>query len=834
MMRKILKPLLLVVSACLYIMINLHAQPSPVKDAAELFIALNKLNVLGSVLYIAAHPDDENTAVLSYCSSGRLLRTGYLSLTRGDGGQNLIGSEQGDLLGVIRTEELLEARKIDGAEQFFSRAIDFGYSKSAEETMRIWEKEKILSDIVWIIRKFRPDVIITRFPGNGEGGHGNHTASEILAEEAFKIAGNPAAFPEQLKYVKPWQPTRIVWNTWKPNRPGFNGTTNNLVSWDVGSYNPLLGKSYTEIAARSRSMHKSQGFGTTAKKGESISYFRNIDGSPAKKDLFEDINTTWSRIPGGEKVAKLLDEAVHKFDPAHPQKIITILLKAYNLMGTLKDDYWVPLKRKELLEVIRSAAGIWIEAIASDYSTIPGGTFTVKSGIVNRSELPFTLEKIAVTYQNNNKSLNVDLIKGKFFDFESTVNLPDNIEYTEPYWLKENHGQGNYLVKNQKLIGKPENDPPVSVKFYLSLNGTSLVYSTPVIYRRNDPVKGEVYRPLEIRPEVTIDMGDPVYIFPDNSAREIKVTIRGNKENVKGILSFSVPAGWDVNPLNTHFSLHGKNDELHLTLFVTPPPDTSQGRLTAHVNISGKDISRGMITINYPHIPVQTVFPEAETKIVKINLGKVINSVGYLMGSGDEIPDALKQLGYKVTLLTDEALDNADLSKYDVIITGIRAYNTRTHLKKDGTRLLNYVRRGGTLIVQYSKNYNLVSENIGPYPISLSHDRVTEEDAEVNMLNPSNKIWSYPNTITKKDFKGWVQERGLYFADTWDDRYTPLLSCRDSGESPKKGGMLYLKLGKGVFIYTAYSWFRQLPAGVPGAYRIFVNLLSAGKSNEER
>ncbi len=809
----------------------INAQSGRVLNSSELKLALDKLNVLGSVLYVAAHPDDENNALLAYFAKGKLLRTGYLSLTRGDGGQNLIGPEQGALLGVIRTQELLAARRIDGAEQFFSRAIDFGFSKSAKETLDFWGKEKILSDVVWVIRKFRPDIIITRFHGTKEDGHGNHTASEILAAEAFKLAGDPTAFPEQLQYVKPWQPKRIFWNAWLPLLEREHADLSKFIKLDVGVYNPLLGESYTEIAAQSRSMHKTQGFGSSPQYGESTNYFQLLDGSPVKNKLFDNINLTWNRIDGGEKVGKLLSEADKKFNPEHPADIIPILLKAYKEMDNLNDDYWIPLKKKELANVIRSCAGMFIESNASDYSAVPGQKIKVTSEIINRSNLPFVLQNVETTFQTNQNNDNTKLENEKLVSITSDLKIPEDESYSQPYWLVNKPTIGDYTINDQQFIGKAENDPPLTTTFDVSINGQNLEFTIPVNYKWTDPVAGEEFRPFVIVPPVAVNIENEDYLFPNDSTRQVNLTLIANEDNVSGIVKLNVPSNWKVETPQKDFKLIHKHDELPVSFLVQPPVNSSDEELTAQVEVGNKIIENGMITLDYSHIPIQTLFPKAEAKLIRLNIKKVINNIGYIMGPGDDVPKDLEELGYKVTMLTDKDITNGNLSKFDAIITGVRVYNTKPEMVYEQPKLLEYVKNGGTLVVQYNKNFDLVTDKIGPYPFHIANKRVTDETSKVSILDPESPLLNFPNKITEKDFDGWIQERGIYFADTWDQNYKTVIACHDTGEEPLPGGLIYTKYGKGVFIYTGYVWFRELPAGVPGAYRLFVNLISAGKAS---
>ena len=807
--------------------LEIFAQPEKNLDAAELDLAIKKLNVLGSVLYIAAHPDDENTAALAYFESGKLLRTGYCAMNRGSGGQNLIGDEQSDELGVIRTQELLAARRIDGAEQFFTRAIDFGYSKNPQETFNIWDKQKILSDVVWIIRKFRPDVIITRFPGTGAGGHGHHTASALLAKEAFKLAGDPNSFPEQLKYVKTWQPKRLYYNVMPWLAEGKNKDTSKLIKIDLGAYNPLLGKSYTEIAAESRSMHKSQGFGVSARRGEQVNYFQYLKGDTAKTDLFEGIDLTWSRVKGSSRVSALLKEVEQNYNPEDPAASLPKLIEAYSELNKLHDDYWVPLKKKELVEIIRDAAGLWLEADAHDYLYVPGDSIGITASVVNRSGYPIRLKNIAVSYQTTPGDVSRILNKNEMLKFDETSVLPADVSITQPYWLMEPHGKGAYTVDDQQMIGQASNDPPLTAKFTITAGKTDLTLDVPVLYNWTDPVHGGEYRPIVIAPPVSINLSDEIFLFTGNSAKPVSVKLISNKDNAGGILRLQVPDGWKVEPESYEYSISRKGKEKDFTFNVSPPEGQTESTLQAVAEENGNVITRGVVTIDYPHIPIQTLFPPAQAKLLRLDIKKTINNIGYIMGSGDMIPEYLRQLGYSVKLLSDAELDTSDLSRFDAIVTGIRAYNTRERLVQNQTRLMNYVKNGGTMVVQYNTTANLEIDNIGPYPFSLSHDRITVEEAPITFVNPELPVLNYPNKITRDDFTGWVQERGLYFADKWDPGYQVVLSGNDPGEQPLAGGMLYANYGKGVYIYTGYSWFRQIPAGVPGAFRFFVNMISA-------
>lgn len=815
--------------------VDVKAQPDRKFNTANLQIALQKFNVLGSVLYVAAHPDDENTAVLAYLSRGKKYRTAYLSVTRGDGGQNLIGPEKGAQIGIIRTQELLEARKIDGALQFFTRAIDFGYSKSRLETLEFWGKEKILSDLVWIIRKFQPDVILTRFSTTGSSGHGNHTASGSLIQEAFDASGNPNMFPEQLVYVEPWQAKRLFWNSGgfgrRGGRRGRGGANSGSVRVNIGEYNPLLGKSYTEISSESRSMHKSQGFGSSGRRGENFDSFSLVDGDPVNNNLFDSINTSWSRVPGGQRTGEIMNGVIASFDPSNPSESIPRLLDAYSELNKLDESHWVTIKRQELLQIIQASAGLWIEAIANNFSTTPGGSFQVRTTIVNRSNFPFTVEKISFPEISFESVENIPIGNNNPVSMSKTVRIPGDIPISQPYWLRETPTIGAFTVSDQRMIGLPENPPAITANITLRGGDNTLEYSIPVKYRWTDRVRGELYRNIEIRPEVTLNLENNIEIFSNDGAKEIKVTIKNNTSNVSGNVRLNGPSNWRISPASIPFSIAGRYGESQVTFNVTPPNSSGDATITAEAVVDGKSYDKAMVEIEYSHIGNQVLFPASSFKAVKINLEKRGSKIGYIMGSGDEIPEALRNVGYVVSLLDDEALESEDFSQFDAIVTGVRAYNTREILVQVKSRLMDYVNSGGTLVVQYNVTRGLLTRDIGPYPFTIGSERVSVEDAPVTFMNAAHQLLNFPNKITEEDFGGWIQERGLYFPSQWDERYDTVISSHDPGESDKHGSILFTKYGDGVFIYTGISWFRELPAGVPGAFRIFVNMISAGKYN---
>jgi LmbE family N-acetylglucosaminyl deacetylase len=791
------------------------------------------MTVLGTALFIAAHPDDENTAMLNWLEHERLVRTAYLSMTRGDGGQNLIGEEKGDLLGLIRTQELLAARRIDGAEQFFTRAVDFGYSKNPDETLSIWGRDSVLADMVRVIRTFRPDVLISRFPSDGAGGHGHHTASAILAEEAFEAAGDPTRFPDQLATLSPWKPVRLFWNRFSWGGAPKPEDVAGMIPVDIGSYNPLLAKSYTELAADSRSMHKSQGFGSAERRGTALNHLKLLAGSPASTDPFEGIDLSWSRVPGGAAVGAILDRAWKSFDSRNPAASLPTLLEAHAALEKLRAtpagaEAAVLLDHKsvELQEVIRGCAGLWLEAIASRPTLSPGDSIHISATAVNRSPHPFQLLRAeivgraasaAAAVLENNTPVSASL---KFV-------VPREIDFnrTQPYWLREAGAPGLFRVAEPALVGTPENEPVFEVLFTIESAGNTLRYRTPVIYRWTDRVEGEQHRPVAIVPPVTLSLADRVTLFPDRAPRDVRVDVTG-RGAAKGAVRLRLPAGWRSTPESAPLSIDGTPRSV--TFSVTPPAEPASATLLAEfVRDDGEVFDRSLVEINYPHIPIQTLFPEAEARIVRLDVKRRGERVGYIMGPGDEVPGNLRQAGYTVTLLSDADIESGDLSVYDAIVIGVRAYNTRDRLKARHDRILDYVENGGTVVVQYNTVDNTLMPDLGPYPLKLGRERVTVEGAPVLFVDPADPLLNVPNPITPADFEGWVQERGLYFASEWDSAYTPVLVSQDPGEKEARGGLLSARYGKGIFIYTGYAFFRQLPAGVPGAYRLFVNLVSA-------
>lgn len=797
----------------------LQAQ-NPQWNAADIKLNLEKLNVLGSVLYFAAHPDDENTRLIAWLAQEQKYRTGYLSLTRGDGGQNLIGTEQGIELGLIRTQELLAARKIDKGEQFFSSAYDFGFSKTPAETFAFWDKQRVLAEAVWLIRKFRPDVLITRFPPDARGGHGHHQASAMLAHEAFRAAADPQQFPEQLQYVKPWQVKRLLWNT--ANFGGQNNTREDQLKIDIGNYNALLGSSYGEIAAHSRSSHKSQGFGSAAQRGSSIEYFEFVDGAQATHSLMDGIDTSWKRIKNSENIQSLITEINQNYLIDKPESSVPQLIKLYSALDLITDDYWKTEKKKEVEKLILACSGIWFESIARNPEYAIGDQLTVDNAIIARSaEVSVKLVKL------NDKVIN-KVLDHNLFSKDSIHIIAANL--TQPYWLIEPHAKGKFNVKDFNLTGYPENPNNPKIRFELAINGEHIAFEQDIEYKYTDPVRGEIYNPIVISPLLTGKSSSPLALT--QNAQPVHVTLSFKKNGSNDMESFNVKAhaakGWEITP--AAFDLQFKPGTINLSkeIMIRPLDGRVSSMDTLLFEVNWTDRLKELKRIDYDHIPAIVYFPDLAVKMSNINLINGVKKIAYIHGAGDLIPESLSAIGIKVDVLTSEQLLKSDISGYDAVIMGVRIFNVNRDIAQIKKLLLDYVYTGGTVLEQYNVNNGLVSNDFGPYPFSLGRNRVTDELAPVH-YDEKDPVFHYPNKITKEDFDNWVQERGLYFAENIDKRYRTPLAIQDAGEPLHRGSLLIAKYGQGKFVYTSLSFFRQLPAGIPGAYRLFVNLLSKSK-----
>ncbi|MCC6281048.1 MAG: PIG-L family deacetylase [Saprospiraceae bacterium] len=819
---------------------SLAGAQKPVKpSAADLHQAIKKLNVLGSILYVAAHPDDENTRFISYCANEKNYNVTYLSLTRGDGGQNLIGPEIRELLGVLRTEELLMARSIDGGKQRFSRANDFGFSKNPEETLRFWDKNEVLSDVVWAIRETRPDVIVNRFNHDKKfDTHGHHTASAMLSVEAFDLAGKADAYPEQLKYTEVWQPRRQFFNTswwFYGGQEAFNKMDkSNLFSADLGVYYPLKGKSNNEVAAEARSMHRCQGFGSLSTRGESLEWFDFVKGDrPQSQDLFEGINTTWSRVKGGEPIGVLIAQIEQNYRSDNPAASVPDLLKAFKMIQSLPPGYWKTVKLAETEEVIRGCLGLYFDATASEPTATPGGQVKLRLEAINRSDLDVQLRAISIQPTLKDTVTEFVLSNNKGFVYNTTVTIPATASYTAPYWLQNKSSIGMYNVEEQELRGKPETPRYATVHWFLSVNGILIQYESDIAYKVGESAVGEVWRPFEVLPPVFVECTEASYIFSDKD-KNVSVRIKAGSDNISGTAGIQAPAGWVVSSVGDNtFNFKRKGEEKTFLFKVNAAAGAADGELAPFAQIGDKKHTMRLITIEYDHIPQQSVLQPAKVNASRADVRVSARNVGYYMGAGDDIPAALRQIGCTVTILEDKDLDADNLAKFDAIVLGIRAYDTKDQLIFHQPALFDYVQKGGTLVTQYNNNFNANSASLAPFPMKLSRQRVTDETAEIRLLLPEHQVLNTPNKLSAADFSGWVQERGLYFPTEWDKAFAAPLSLNDPEEKALDGALLVAPYGEGQFVYTGISFFRQLPAGVPGAYRLFANLISLGTVGEK-
>lgn len=824
-MQKRLAFLLMLLS---FISFRVQAQAPQALTSADIYLGLKKLQVLGTVLYVAAHPDDENTRLLAYFSKEKLYRTGYMSLTRGDGGQNLIGNEQGIELGLIRTQELLSARRIDGAEQFFSRAFDFGFSKSTDEALSFWNREKILSDVVWVIRKFQPDVMITRFPQDSRAGHGHHSASAVLAVEAFTAAADSSRFPEQLKYVKPWQATRILWNTF--NFGTTNTTSEDQFKLDVGAFNPVLGKGYGEIAAESRSQHKSQGFGAAKQRGPAIEYFSVWKGDTPRNTLFDHVNTTWSRIKGGEVISRKIDNIISSYSLLAPAKSVKDLADLYKSIKGLDEGYWKEQKLKEVQQLIEACCGFWMEAYTTEQYAVQTTSLNFNFVLNNRNGNKIILRKIQLN--NFDTTINAPLAANQNFTSAKLVYIPDSTPISQPYWLRNEMKPGYFNVTDQLLIGNAEDTASFNAHFMVTIEGLELDFVKPVRYKYADPVKGELYQPVVVVPPVLLSPNLSLLLSAKPDSQHVRFTVRAMKKDSNLSVTTTFARGWNVKVNSgTLKNTLLKGDEAEADVVLQPDvKNRVNGRSTilGSVNEGRESYATELHTITYDHIPAVNYFRMPVVNILTLDLKTAGKKLGYIEGAGDYVPVALKQMGYEVIILKDIDLATSDLSQFDAIVTGVRAYNIRESLNTSYKKLMAYVQNGGNLIVQYNTSNQIgpVAAKIGPYNFTISRARITDESATMKILKPEHPILNYPNKITDKDFQNWVQERSIYHAQNWDKHYETIFSMHDPKEPEDEGSLITAPYGRGYFTYTGLVFYRELPAGVPGAYRLLANIIA--------
>lgn len=878
--RRLLFPFLTFIFFCSCLSFSSHAQAPQSYNSDEIYLQLKKLNVLGSVLYIAAHPDDENTRLLAFLSKDKLYRTGYMALTRGDGGQNLIGDEQGIELGLIRTQELLAARRVDGAEQFFSRAYDFGFSKSADEALKIWGHDKILSDVVWVIRKFQPDVIITRFPGDERAGHGHHQASEILAKEAFFAAADSTKFPEQFQYgVRPWQAKRILWNTF--NFGNTNTTSENQFKIDVGGYNSILGKSYGEIASESRSQHKSQGFGVASQRGQAFEYFETTAGDAPTHALMDGIDTSWMRVieneryqyqvtknlgngnsnGGGQqssisndgfnagKVGRdvnLIQEKINyiitHYNFEHPENSIDSLVSLYGLIqrSLSIDDYWRKQKSAEIQSIIFHCAGLFAEATTNSEFAVQGGMMQVQFTMNKRSNANIRLSGIRL--DDFDSTVSAALPVNENVSISKTIPIAKDREVSQPYWLAHPMDAGSYNVPEQSLIGSAQSAPAYVATFVFEVDGTRFFVARPVEYKHTDPVKGEVYQPLIVTAPLIVSLSPSIILTnvkpgtDQTNNPSIKVEYVANFEAVQIPVTVTLKQGASIIlKKDTVENLEkGKTYAVAVPLqHIIKKGDGNEITASVSVKIGGHqyEYTHFLKTIAYEHIPSVHYFYQDAVKLVNAEVKTNGKNIGYIIGAGDKVPQALIQMGYNVTILDENNITDENLKHFDAVIAGVRTYNVDDWINGKFDVLMRYIQNGGNYIVQYNTaGFGATRMKIGPYDFTLSRTRVTDENADVHILLPGHTVLNFPNKITAKDFDGWIQERSIYQADQLDARYEAPLGMRDPGEPETNGSLIIAPYGKGNFVYTGLVFFRELPAAVPGAYRLMANLIALPKN----
>ena len=812
----------------LFALITLTANAQQ-RNSAQLGEDLQKLRVLGSVLHVAAHPDDESTHMLTWFAQQQHWETNYFACTRGDGGQNLIGDEQGVPLGLIRTQELLAARRIDGANQYFSRAFDFGFSKSTEEALGFWDKQLILSDLVWVIRKTRPDIIFTRFPPDARAGHGHHSASAALAIEAYKAAADPKMFPEQLKKgVEVWQAKRLLWNTFRfPGSAGNSTISDTQFKVEIGDYLPFLGQSTGELAAFSRSQHKSQGFGFAVDRGRSTEYFATLAGDAPKDNLWDGVDATWNRV--NSNIDALITPIIQAYNPAKPYESISALIGLKKAIKALPASSWTQKKIVEIDAWVVQAAGIYLGATTTQGIIATGEKLNIKTEFIVRA--PISVENVAVSFAGQDTTFTGKIQPYRKYPLQRSILASASI--TQPYWIQETKSTGHFNVADQQKIGQAKVDAAYTAKATFSIQGEEFSIERPVQELIIDPVKGEILQPITISPKTVFSLSSNVVLLPrgskDTKSIQIAITalaaLKPGKIEVKtGGTSLStidlkegMKAGekreWPISFAEANLK-EGKSSstvQLHITSGVEQWVDSLE-----------------LQTIEYAHIPTQRYFTPVNLSLLHIDFAKKGKRIGYIKGAGDKVPEGLKQMGYEVDFLSEKELTAANLQQYDAVLTGVRAYNTNEYWGNVFPEIMKYIENGGNYVVQYNTASYLgpMKSNMSPYPLLVTRNRITKEEAKPNFLLPAHALLNRPNKITEADFADWIQERSIYTAETNDPHFEFPLGFSDPNESENKGNIAVTKYGKGQFIYTGLVFFREIPAGVPGAYRLLANLLA--------
>lgn len=810
---------------CFFFFSNVYPQQVRPNSSATIYRELKMLKQLPRILYLAAHPDDENTGLLSWLVHDQNVETAYLSLTRGDGGQNLIGSEQGASLGLIRTYELLEARKLDGAKQFFTRAIDFGFSKNPEDTFRHWNIDSIASDVVWVIRTFKPDLIICRFPPTAAAGHGQHSSSAIIAEKAFKAAADKNAFTDQLKHVKTWQAKRLLWNTF---RFGNTNTTNDdQFKVIAGQYDPLLGMGYGELAGLSRSLHQSQGAGTPSIAGIRTEYFHPVAGSPIYDSLFDDLKRTWKDLHKAE-IDRAIAKIIEDFNFVRPDLSLPALLALRKDLRKVDESDIRRNKLAALDQIILSCAGFMAEVVTTKAEAVAGEQLDFQLNTVSRTSNPIIIKKI--NWLAGEEGVKIRLENDSLYTLTKRLTIPKNTALSEPYWLKDSPLPGSlYDVKDKELIGLPTKPSALQILLSLQIEDEEFKVQVPLSFKKLDPIKGDIVERLRIIPAVNVKFNQALFFTKNQSNLSTSITLHANKDVGGGTLR--IKNGEQILISKPNISLPSKVDtSIQVSIPYEKINQLEHNQLEAEFELDHVIYSKNKHLIEYSHLPVLQYFSPATAKVINDDLKVKITNVGYIEGAGDLVPEFLRLAGITVTFLQESDFsDTSKLTSYDAIIAGVRALNAEKRMGKWMPVLNQYVKNGGTLLMQFNTLQDLATDNFGPYPFTIGRDRVTEEDSKVKFLKPQHRILNYPNKISFYDFDGWVQERGLYFPSTWDERYEPLFEMHDSGEQALSGATLYAQYGKGHYIYSPLSFFRQLPAGNSGAAKLFFNMLSIGK-----
>jgi LmbE family N-acetylglucosaminyl deacetylase len=865
--------------------------PLPInRGSAAVWQSLKKLHTRASLIMITAHPDDEDGGMLTYESRGQGARVTLLTLNRGEGGANVMSANYFDGLGLVRTEELLAADRYYGVDQYWTRVVDYGFSKTKAESISKWTHDRVLADVVRVVRMTRPLVITSVFVGGPTDGHGNHQTAGAMAQEVFKAAGDPNAFPDQIAAgLRPWNPLKDYARTpWFGNDDGKIATN---VEVPEGDYDPVLGMSYVQIAREGLGFQKSQtGGGMIPKAGAvNTSYHRYGSVAPAEdkeKSFFDGIDVSVMGIAtlatdgkqgflgtGLTRVNELVESAMTNFSTAHPEKIAPQLaeglketqklieqVKTSRLIADEKYNVTFELetKKAQFNNALAEALGLSVAAtmapekepnplyamFVGDPDTtrvvIPGQKFGVKVHVVSQSALPVALKHVEVDASDGNDWESkgaIDsqaLVEDKPADARFELTVPKDAKFTQPYFSRPNIEQSYYDISDMKYLNQPLSPYPLAAWAEFEFEGMPVRVGQVVQTIKRVNGFGVVSEPLVVGPAMSVTIKPKAGIVP-LKGKEFAVTtgIRSNvKGAAKGTVKLELPSGWTSTPPSVEFSTVSDGDEQFATFQVTPANLAEKSyQLTAVVDYVGEQYKQGYEVTGYPGLRPDYLYRPAVLRVTGVD-AKVADGLtgGYITGSGDDVPASLENLGVHVNFLAPSDVASADLSKYSVILLGVRAYAARDELKAYNSRLLDYVKNGGVMIVQY--NTPEFDHNFGPYPYEMGSnpEEVTDEESKIDILDPQNPVFLWPNQITARDFEGWVEERGSKFLKSWDSHYEALLSTQDEGQPPQKGGLLYARYGKGVYIYNAYAFYRQLPEGVPGAFRLFANLVSLPKN----